>query len=217
MTTYVYKDIEYMKQRIYVLILMLMIIMGMIECKDNRKGESYHYLTQARVEGVKVKRVPVYTDIMFSDKEVMIIGMGIDRWNRVLNGYMEMEIVGVFDMEIEILKRADEGECYLIMRLGKDSELIENEPGRMTLGFANRIGGSYLYVIPELMVDGDMEGVILHEVGHILGARHTGSGLMVGNYTSGTTQCVDELAVRQVGEYWGYDWTKMNYCVREGN
>lgn len=198
-------------------VVILGIVMGANICngEGSRIGSSYHYLKQDRVMvESEVKRV--YIDERFSVSERGLIEVGIERWNEVLNGYMRMDIESTpFNMEVEVVSRAWNGECYLVLRLDKGSNMIENEYGKMTLGYANKIGGSYLYLIPELMIEGEMELVIMHEVGHLLGARHKETGLMVSNYSGVSGLCIDEETVKQVGEYNGWLWGKMNYCVKD--
>jgi len=196
----------------------LMIVMGILfmslvrgcKCNDD-KEVTYHYLTQDKVE-VETKVMRVYTDLFFTDEERHIIWRAMDRWNLVMNGYVKMEDGGGFMMEIEKIKEAESGGAYIVMRLGVNSPLIKNEPGKMTLGFTDAIGGKYLYLVPDYIGEENLYGVVLHEFGHLMGARHTETGLMKAGYSVGKEVCVDKETVSQIKEY---DWNRMNYCVRD--
>jgi hypothetical protein len=65
-------------------------ILGIVICGC---GEGkYRYLEQEEVKWVEVVRKPVYIDPWFSDTDKVKIEMGIDRWNKTLNGYMVVEV-----------------------------------------------------------------------------------------------------------------------------
>ena len=153
----------------------------------------------------------VYLDLYFTDKERGEIWRAMDRWNLVLNGYVRLEDGGSFIMEMEKIKEAEMGWAYIVMKLDKDSNLISNEYGKRTLGFTDAIGGRYMYLVMEYIGEGDIYGVVLHEFGHLMGARHTDLGLMRANYMLGKAACVDSGVVEQIV---GYDWRRMNYCIR---
>lgn len=191
--------------------ILLILSLFLISCESCDKPTPYHYVNQPEVQ-VETKTIPVYIDNHFSDVENSQIQIAISQWNATLNGYLKLEIAGTFDMEIELLEEARLHHAYLIIKLDPNSPLLSNSIGEKTLGFADSIGGSYLYLVPEL-VKNDLYGVALHEIGHLLGAKHTPSGLMYKNYYLGKFICIDILAAQEVGNYQDFDWTKMNYCT----
>lgn len=201
-----------------IVVIGILVVLFFINREDGVKR--YRYLERDRVE-YEVERYPVYVDVMFSGDERLEIRRGIERWNSVLNGYREMEVVSEgFSGDLEISRRAIEGEVYLILWIPSDSPLIVDMGGELTLGFVNEIGGTLLYLVPDNMeglsgVGVKLYNVVLHEVGHLLGARHVEIGLMRSNYDIGSFICVDEGTARQVGSYYGYDWGRMNYCVED--
>lgn len=193
-----------------VIVVLFVSVMRGCKCEDSNEV-TYHYLTQERVD-VETKVMKVYTDLFFTDMERHIIWRAMDRWNLVMNGYVRMEDAGGFTMEIEKIKEAEAGGAYIVMRLGVMSPLIKNEPGTMTLGFTDEIGGKYLYLVPDYIGEENLYGVVLHEFGHLMGARHTKNGLMRLGYSIGKEVCIDKETVEQIE---GYDWRRMNYCVRD--
>lgn len=194
-------------------LIIMMMVWVVVGCRDSNMGSRFYYLENEKVE-YETDVVPIYIDILFNEKEMGIIEVGIIQWNYTLNGYRKMEIVSKdFDMSIERIKEAEDRGGYIILKIGKESILIKEEAGSKTLGFTNGIGGNKLYLIPENMNEGEMYGVVLHEVGHLLGARHNEEGLMSPNYNKLGFRCIDKGAVRSVGEHFGYEWGRMNYCI----
>ena len=172
-------------------IIVLLIGMMISGCKCNSEEVTYYYLDQPLVEEVETKVMKVYIDIGFNDWERNEIWRAMGRWNKVLNGYKRMEDGGYFLMEIEKIKEAESGGVYIIIKLDKGSSLIRNESGKITLGFTDAIGGKYLYLVSSYIGEGDLYGVVLHEFGHLMGARHTDLGLMRASYMLCSAVCVD--------------------------
>lgn len=181
----------------------------------------HKYLEQPRVE-YETEIYPVYIDFAFQRSDVIEMEKAINRWNMVLNGYRRLDVVdkdySVNDLEVARLGVA--GEAYLILRLEPGSELLNESAGSTTLAFTNAIGGTIMYVVPlyieSFKEDGvTMYGVMLHEIGHWMGAYHVEVGLMTPRYGSDYL-CVDIGTARQVGRWFkGYNWEKMNYCIIE--
>ena len=194
-------------------ILMIMMVIGIMGCDGCNEvgGGRYYYLEQPMVDA-ETKVMGVYIDVLFNDRERGTIEEGISRWNKVLNGYKRMDIVGDFSGEIEKMKEADRGGAYLILSIAPNSTLIKNDGHSLTLGFTDAIGGKYLYLVPEYIGEEDLYGIVLHEIGHLMGARHTEGGLMKAGYSSGQEVCIDKGTVEQIREY---DWKRMNYCIRD--
>lgn len=180
--------------------------------------ESYRYLNQPIVAGWG-QTYPVYIEFTL-EEEMEEIEEAIGRWNRVLNGYRRLEVVDrrYSSERLEVTRRAVSGEAYLILRLEPDSDLLNDGVNEMTLAFVNELGGTLMYIVPTSIREGDVSvySVVLHEIGHWMGAGHVESGLMEAKYRVGGYICVDEGTVRQVsGWFKVYDWRRMNYCVRE--
>ena len=124
---------------------------------------------------------------------------------------MEIEEEG-FDMEIEKIEAVKRRGGYMIMKIGKGSKLLREEEGEKTLGFVNKIGGDQMYIIVDnIERERDIRVVVLHEIGHLMGVRHIGKGIMnkeLGEY------CIGEAEVKEVSNWTGWEWEKMNYCIR---
>jgi hypothetical protein len=200
---------------IFVIGILLSIMCG---CQD--QNPRYHYIEREKVIYEEVI-IPVYLDVLFSDKEEIEIELGLDRWNKTLNGYMRFEYAGKMDMEIGILKKIVNGEAYGIFRLSEGDDILKRadesrEEGEKVLGFVNKVGGSYMYLVPTRMDEGDIYYIVMHETGHLLGARHTSEGIMRGSYIRGYNGlCIDKSAIEQIiiGRNWELE--KINYCVKD--
>jgi hypothetical protein len=94
------------------------------------------------------------------------------------------------------------------------SILVRNDEGSkfVTLGLANKVGGSWLYIVRDRLGDVDITPVTLHELGHLLGAQHTEHYLMNPTYIKLQYACIDLDTIDRVAERWNLPLNKLNYC-----
>jgi hypothetical protein len=111
--------------------------------------------------------VDVYIDKDFNGWDDDIIRESIEEWNVALGGRIVYRIISYkFDMEIEELRSGMRG--LIILKIDSGNSMIDN--GK-TLAFANAIGGHWIYIIRDRIGNG-LHGIMLHEIGHILGSMH---------------------------------------------
>jgi hypothetical protein len=164
--------------------------------------------------GIMQREIPIWVDKNFSDKDKGEIRLAVDTWNYVMNGYVELKIVDEgFDMEVDKIKESEKENGWLFMKIDSKSTLVPilNDQ-RRAVGFANRIGGNHLYLIRDRLWDGEVYGVCLHEIGHLMGSYHVGFGLMSPNYDKDRFSCVDKITMESVAMHFGISPDRLNYC-----
>ena len=79
------------------------------------------------------------------------------------------------------------------------------------LACADRLGGHWIYLVRGRWTT-DPRGVMLHEIGHVLGAQHLGGTLMAPNLITGRYSCPDLETVIQVAAYQRANLTLFSWC-----
>jgi hypothetical protein len=179
---------------VMIIVMMIVMIMG---CK------SRGYTNNDRLELRRVIEVKI--DSKFTTQEIEEIDSGIIEWNRALNGGIEIRIsIDRFDMSSGDIEAAMRGEKVLVMKIDEGSGILMGKGD--VLGFTDRIGGNMVYLVGSR---GSKRGVLIHEMGHILGVRHQSSGIMVKDW--GGDGCIDIVTIREVERESGI--RGMNYCL----
>jgi hypothetical protein len=154
----------------------------------------------------------------------------IDTWNGVQNAYVcldlpttvaseAIEAVKLWDKSLKQWKRmipvvggtniTDEFELgcsYLI------TEVNRSNPGDpLAVAWASRIGGRYVY-LRKGYYEEDVKVIVLHELGHALGAQHVAGTLMNPTYNTITQKCPDVTTVSQVAAFNGLDLSTLSWC-----
>ncbi len=163
------------------------------------------------------KYVPIWIDGQFSANDKIEIEHGIDQWNQALNGYMVLHVESDnFDMEPSILERvAVRGDGWLFLKIDSRNSIVHDEGSNLTLAFVNRIGsnGNRVYYVSDRLNTHMMQGVTMHEVGHLLGANHHGLYLMQPTFHWAEYRCIDQGTLQQVATYWHLPLAHLHYCV----
>jgi hypothetical protein len=163
--------------------------------------------------------IPVYLDVRFSPDDMLSIGDAVAQWNYALNGYIELDIQSKrFDMEPEIIANCMTHRCWMVMQVDSSNYMVTElddlaGPGSRTLAWANDVGGNRMFLIRDRLKTSWIRGIVLHEMGHLLGAEHDNAYLMAPEFVWEDTQCVDYQTIRLVGTYWSLPVNELNYCV----
>lgn len=167
---------------------------------------------------------PVYVDKNFGSADQLAIQQALEQWNYVFNGHAKLVIVSNhFDMEISLIQQCQQQHGFLIMKLDVNNPITQHadyiaqtehngNPNGHSLGFTPAIGDHTIYLVRDRLGSEDVYYIIMHEMGHALGARHTDHGLMYAQYSQEEFQCADYSAVIQVANYQHWPIQDLNYC-----
>ena len=134
------------------------------------------------------------------------VRLAIEEWNHVLNGFVRFNIAtsggwqaGAWDI------RAEKGGS-------PQSPDPAGQPLSFTQAGLASIGGR-LVIFVDRIGTRDLRGIVLHELGHVLGLDHgTGGNLMSARYAPTTEQCVDKAAVEAIAARRKLPADRLNWC-----
>lgn len=184
---------------------------------------SYHQGTKpAHVSNQKV--IDIYLDSSFDLMEREHIKDAMNEWNGVFNGQIKLQLAekdgGLVsfsgkDEASDLLKMMNNtGLGWLIIKLNSSDELLE-DVNTNTLAFVTGADRHLMVVIADRVTGRNLKTIIMHEMGHLLGAAHINSKGSLMNPTYGFDQvdCIDKMTVSQIAGYWDFPITELNYCI----
>jgi hypothetical protein len=165
--------------------------------------------------------IPIWIDKDFGAADDVAIQDALDQWSYALNGYIQFDVKSTqFNMSQDsVLRDVQTGKAWVFLKVDSQNEFIKHQDtsnGRqmhIVLACADQIGGHTLYVVRDRITNSQVTGIIMHEVGHLLGANHVPGSLMAPAFEEDSTRCVDLITLQQVAYYQHLDYHRMNYCV----
>lgn len=137
---------------------------------------------------------PVYVDERFDEADRTTILAAIEEWNAALNGRLllvpqpwDLDAVAGDPNAIAIYWTTD--------KIAPRPSLLDPQ----AIGWTDQTGGRFVWAIRDRIPDAHLRPFTLHELGHVLGAEHTDSGLM--RAALDPKACIDLGAIEQVARH----------------
>lgn len=197
-----------------ILIIFITITIG-VGCGSAAFGPVVHNYRYTRVMGgVTLRSIPIYIDQNMGEADKVAVQQAIEQWNYALNGNVVLYVASWKYMgEIDEIKQIHQNHGIIIQNL-TGLQAVEHNKGERVLAFVNDIGGWVINVIRERIHNDDVKSVLLHEIGHILGAYHREHDLMQPIFDPDNYHCIDLDTLKQVADRQGFDYHKGNYCFK---
>lgn len=168
-----------------------------------------HYTQHVPVIGNKVE---VYLIGNFPNYLEDGVSKSIREWNKALNGHLDLGIIG----HVASLEEAPKDAIVIIATLSSASMIqashVENTMA-VTYPYGRGLPSALIYLAVD-RIPPSSEHVILHELGHAMGAEDSdnASELMSRKYYPFKEHCIDLPTIMQVSKanHWGKD--TLNYC-----
>jgi hypothetical protein len=207
-----------MKSFIFILILL---IAGSSSCAGTgQEGFAYVNAPPSSVQVAPKRIIPIWIDKNFGEADQISIQSALDQWSYALNGYIVFKVESrQFDMADSVLREVAMGRAWVFLKVDSNNSFIKNQDTiyhnekHLILACTDQIGGGTLYLVRDRLDNAWVSGVMMHEIGHLLGANHHDKTLMSSAFNVENAHCIDLETLQQVAKYQGLDYRKMNYCV----
>lgn len=164
------------------------------------------------------RTIEVMVDHNYGNADRVEIGKAIEQWNYVLNGQIKLEVIDwEYQWELdgglrESKRLIGEGGFIIFMDYGEDAAVRAQASGDGLLGWVDHIPGHILHIVRDRMKNDDLKEIVMHEMGHLLGANHQGIDLMNKWYTPAHYQCIDLGTIKEISQVQGLNLKYLNYC-----
>ncbi len=177
---------------------------------------AYRYTDKPSPAATAARMLTIYIDGDFEAAERERIGLALRQWNHVLNGFVRLHPVllpaDASDGALAQLRRQG---AWIVAKVDSRHPAARDRSA-LAVTMGNR-GGGLVYVIADRFAMRDLTAVMLHEVGHVLGAGHDPHGhLMAPVYDRDNGHCIDRPAVAMVASAQRLPLSQLNWCVGPG-
>jgi len=162
------------------------------------------------------RTLTIYIDRDFDPAERERIALALQQWNHVLNGLVRFRPTLLPpEPSNQTLARIRRSGAWIVAKVdSRHPAARERTALAMTVGGR---GGGFVYVIGDRFAARDLTAVMLHELGHVLGAGHDPHGhLMAPVYDRSNGHCIDRGAAAMVASAQHLPPNQLNWCVGPG-
>lgn len=187
------------------------IVIFLSACAGMQQIPRYNYTANKELKSGRV--IPIYIDYTFGEEDRLKMDEGIQQWNYALNGNIKLTVISwdYHNKKETNQKIADDDGIIIIYLTSRD--IWKKNYKVTTLAFADQVPGHYIYFIRDrIQKPADMKPILMHEIGHVLGAKHRKRYLMTETFHSQEWQCVDYETLKQVADVQEFDMKTGNYC-----
>jgi hypothetical protein len=149
--------------------------------------------------------VPVIIVGPFSNDQQDSIRQAAGEWNRTLNGHIRFEIRPITGAP----------KVWAVTAVLKSR--VNNKDEELAMTTTLQTGGGLVFVYLDRLGSRNLEGIMLHEFGHVLGLQHEGTrGLMAATYNPYDQKCVDYAAAAQAARLYNLPLQELKWCGESG-
>ncbi len=176
-----------------------------LEQSSSLRDAGLHYTSHAAAT-VRSEIFSLIVADTFSLYERAKILRAVNEWNVALNGFIRFEIMP------ERGVRASGAREHWVITSKQGTHSTGSSTTLAATYFAPGIGG-VVAIHVDRIGRRDLGGVMMHELGHVLGLGHNGrGGLMAAQYHPTSQRCVDKASVEAVAAKRGLPLAQLNWC-----
>jgi hypothetical protein len=172
--------------------------------------------TRTPAPGAPGRVVPVQIDSAFTLYERAKILRAVNEWNHVLNGFVRLDISpeSVDASAAVAAGRSARSDGWIVGKITSRHPMLANMKQALAVTIGTR--KAVVLVVADRLGSRDLGGIVMHELGHALGAGHDPGGKLMHPYYTGDKQrCIDKGAVRAVATAQKLPLNGLNWCGGE--
>lgn len=197
-----------------ILYFILMVLTLSVGCSPSYysyvKGKAPEHINAAKI-------IPIWIDDSFTPAQRVDILKSVDEWNLVFNNQIRLMASGYFhgadgaEDKYQEISKTHLG--WIVVKANEKDPLVKDIIGPADLAFAVGLGGQILVVISDRIGTRNLKTILMHEMGHLLGANHVNTpSLMMPKYGEQTYNCIDKITSAQVASFQNLNFETFNYC-----